>query len=73
VKTPVFMLAAMVPVAAHAQRADENATVSADDAFGTIIGSESVGIYVSGTVRGFSAYDAGNARIEGLYYDELAE
>lgn len=69
-KLKLILLAAILPAAAHAQRADENATISADDAFGTSIGNESVGIYASGTVRGFSAYDAGNARIEGLYFDE---
>ncbi len=62
--------AAVISAPASAQRADENAAESADDAFGTSIGSESVGIYASGIVRGFSAYDAGNARIEGLYFDE---
>ncbi|NJM51718.1 MAG: TonB-dependent receptor [Sphingomonadales bacterium] len=57
-------------VPAYAQRADENATTSAEDGFGSSVGNESVGIYASGTVRGFSAYDAGNARIEGLYFNE---
>lgn len=64
----VLTVAATTP--AHAQRADENVTTSADDGFGASIGSESVGIYATGNVRGFSAFDAGNARIEGLYFDE---
>jgi iron complex outermembrane recepter protein len=55
---------------AWAQRAAENVTTGAEDGFGSSIGSESVGIYADGEVRGFSAYEAGNARIEGLYYDE---
>ena len=43
---------------------------SAEDAFGTTIGNESVGIYTSGSARGFSPSQAGNVRIEGLYYDQ---
>lgn len=54
---------------AFAQRADENAVREAEDGFGKSVGNESVGIYASGDVRGFSANDAGNARIEGLYFD----
>lgn len=66
-----LLLSAGFATPAHAQRADENVTTSADDAFGASIGSEAVGIYASGNVRGFSAFDAGNARIEGLYFDEV--
>lgn len=66
-----LMLAASLAAPAYAQRADENVTTSADDGFGASIGSESVGIYATGNVRGFSAFDAGNARIEGLYFDEV--
>jgi iron complex outermembrane recepter protein len=60
----------LLPTPLHAQRADENATTAAEDGFGKSVGNESVGIYANGEVRGFSAYAAGNARIEGLYYDE---
>lgn len=65
------MLMAVATAPAYAQRADENVTTSADDGFGASIGNESVGIYATGNVRGFSAFDAGNARIEGLYFDEV--
>lgn len=58
------------PAVAHAQRADENATTAAEDGFGKSVGNESVGVYANGQVRGFSAFDAGNARIEGIYYNE---
>lgn len=61
---------ALISADAHAQRANENAATAADDGFGKSVGSESVGIYANGEVRGFSASDAGNARIEGLYYNE---
>ncbi|HEV7290546.1 TonB-dependent receptor domain-containing protein [Sphingomonas sp.] len=55
---------------AQAQRADENAVLEAEDGFGKSVGNESIGIYASGEVRGFSATAAGNNRIEGLYFDE---
>lgn len=55
---------------ALAQRADENAVVQADDAFGKSVGDETVGLYGGSDVRGFSAFDAGNVRIEGLYFDQ---
>lgn len=60
----------LAPDQALAQRVDENATTSAEDGFGKSVGNESVGIYANGEVRGFSAYAAGNARIEGLYFNE---
>jgi hypothetical protein len=64
------LLATCAFAPAYAQRADENATTAAEDGFGKSVGNESVGVYANGQVRGFSAYDAGNARIEGLYYNE---
>jgi iron complex outermembrane receptor protein len=62
--------AALAPMHAHAQRADENAVTAADDAFGTKVGSQSIGLYDSEHVRGFSPRAAGNLRIEGLYFDQ---
>jgi iron complex outermembrane receptor protein len=62
--------AALAPMHARAQRADENAVTAADDAFGTTIGSQSIGLYDSEHVRGFSPRAAGNLRIEGLYFDQ---
>lgn len=58
---------------AFAQRTQDNAAREAQDGFGKSVGNESVGIYASGEVRGFSAADAGNNRIEGLYFDEQGE
>jgi iron complex outermembrane receptor protein len=69
--TIAFALAA-APAAALAQRADDNATTSAEDAFGTSIGGEQIGIYNPGYVRGFSAQEAGNIRLDGLYIDQQA-
>lgn len=50
-------------------RSSENAILQADDAFGFSVGRESLGLYSSSNVRGFSPLDAGNVRIEGLYFD----
>jgi iron complex outermembrane receptor protein len=55
-----------------AQRAGENAVAAAEDAFGTSIGSESIGLYSPTSARGFSPSDAGNVRIDGLYFDQQA-
>jgi iron complex outermembrane recepter protein len=58
------------PGAAFAQRTDDNATTQSEDAFGTSVGGEAVGIYSPFNVRGFSPQEAGNIRIEGLYFDQ---
>ncbi|HEX8644280.1 MAG TPA: TonB-dependent receptor [Allosphingosinicella sp.] len=54
---------------AVAQRANENAVRQAGDAFGTSVGNERVGIYNPFMARGFSPVQAGNVRLEGLYFD----
>ena len=54
---------------ALAQRANENALASAQDAFGTTVGNETVGLYTARDVRGFDPVQAGNVRLEGLYFD----
>lgn len=51
-------------------RSDENAVTQAEDAFGFSVGRESLGIYSSTNVRGFSPVAAGNLRIDGLYFDQ---
>lgn len=67
--------------AAHAQayddntqpgagRASENVIALAEDAFGASVGNETIGLYSTASVRGFSPIDAGNVRIEGLYFDQ---
>jgi len=61
---------AVTPDAAQAQRADENAVSAAEDAFGTRVGNENVGLYSATSARGFNPQLAGNMRIEGLYYDQ---
>jgi iron complex outermembrane recepter protein len=70
------LIAALLSLAtqpALAQRTDDNATQKSDDAFGRSVGNESIGIYDDGEVRGFSPIDAGNVRIEGLYFDRLSD
>jgi len=54
---------------AYAQHTGDNAVTSAEDAFGTVVGREDIGIYSDSNVRGFSPGAAGNFRIEGLYFD----
>ncbi len=66
----IAVMALLYSVPAHAQRTDENAVTVAEDAFGTVVGHESIGIYDDGNVRGFSPQIAGNLRIEGLYFDQ---
>lgn len=53
---------------ALAQRVDDNAATSAGDAFGQAIGNERIGLYTVDDIRGFNPVDAGNTRIEGLYF-----
>src|SRR5688572_27389819 len=66
----IWLLACVVIAAnANAQRAGDNAVRAADDAFGTSIGNESIGLYSTSQVRGFSPVSAGNVRIEGLFMD----
>ena len=63
------LLAAPQPVLA--QRTQENAVASSDDAFGTQVGQEVTGIYTDADTRGFSPTKAGNIRIDGIYYDPV--
>ena len=60
----------LVSSGARAQRASENPTAAAADAFGTRVGNENIGLYNSNNARGFSPAQAGNERIEGLYFDQ---
>ncbi len=67
VSLTAILLASATP--ALAQRANENAVASAQDAFGTSVGNERVGLYFPQSARGFSPIQAGNVRINGLYFD----
>ena len=68
----VLLLAglSLVSTAAFAQnRTGDNAITQAEDAFGFSVGRESIGIYTATQARGFSPTQAGNVRIDGLYFD----
>ncbi len=58
--------------AALAQRANENAVTAAEDAFGTRLAGDNVGLYNPNNARGFNPAQAGNNRMEGLYWDQQA-
>ena len=58
------------PFPAAAQRADQNAVTAAEDAFGTSNGYQQIGLYSLNDARGFNPQQAGNLRIEGLYFDQ---
>lgn len=68
---PCLLLAGAcgMPVPAWAQLADNNAVRQAEDGFGSSVGNEEIGIYNVGSARGFSPLDAGNVRLDGLYFD----
>lgn len=70
--TSALLVAAMAATPAMAQRTDENAVKSAEDAFGVTVGHESLGIYSADNIRGFSPGVAGNFRMEGMYFDVQA-
>lgn len=68
--TLALLGAASLSAPALAQRTDDNAVSSAEDAFGKSVGDEQIGLYNPGLVRGFSPEAAGNLRIEGMYFDQ---
>ena len=69
--TWLFVLASASAVpCVHAQRANENAVTAASDAFGTAVGTQSIGLYSPTNARGFNPTQAENIRIEGLYFDQ---
>ena len=57
---------------AIAQRTQENAVAEAEDAFGTAVGTEVIGLYAPTTARSFNPSQAVNLRIDGLYFDQAA-
>ena len=61
--------ALLFAVPASAQRAQDNAVIAASDAFGTVVGNQTIGLYSPTNARGFNPTQAENVRIEGLYFD----
>ena len=73
---PLILALALLALAfatgpAQAQRSSEDAVAQAEDAFGTTVGRESIGLYSPMSARGFSPVQAGNLRIDGLYFDQV--
>lgn len=70
-RAPVFlgMIAAVLPAIAQVQ---DDVAGSADDAFGSRIGQESIGLYSESMVRGFDLQQAGNYRIGDAYFVRAA-
>ena len=69
--TAACAVLALLPHAAWAQRASDNVTTQSNDAFGHSVGNEKSGLYTTDDVRGFNPVDAGNVRLEGLYFDQV--
>lgn len=69
----IFLPLLVAATPALAQRTANNAVTSADDAFGRAVGTEKIGIYSTEEVRGFNPVEAGNVRIEGLYFDQQSQ
>jgi iron complex outermembrane receptor protein len=69
----LILILLALPLCARAQRADDNAVESSEDAFGKSVGNENIGLYNPFEVRGFSAVDAGNVRLDGLYFDRQTD
>jgi iron complex outermembrane receptor protein len=70
----VGVLACAAPISTTmAQHAADNPILSAEDAFGLTVGLESTGLYNPVLIRGFNPQTAGNARIDGLYFDQQGQ
>ena len=66
----VVLALGLISGQALAQRTGENAVAAASDAFGSVVGNEVIGLYTSASARGFNPSQAGNLRINGLYFDQ---
>jgi iron complex outermembrane receptor protein len=60
----------LIALPAGAQRAQDNAVTAASDAFGTVVGNQTIGLYSPTNARGFNPTQAQNVRIQGLYFDQ---
>lgn len=68
----VAVLCGVYAARASGQRADQNAVTAAEDAFGTQTGNQSIGLYSLNDARGFNPQQAGNLRLEGLYFNQTS-
>jgi iron complex outermembrane receptor protein len=67
--TAALALAGLVAAGAAAEPVQENAVTAAEDAFGLAVGNQAIGLYSLSEARGFNPQQAGNLRLEGLYFD----
>jgi len=67
--TLVFLMAGLCAGPLYGQRVNDNVITEAEDAFGSSVAGENLGVYDADRVRGFSPTKAGNLRLEGLYID----
>lgn len=65
----VFLTAGVFAGPLYGQRVNDNVITEAEDAFGSSVAGENLGVYDADRVRGFSPTKAGNLRLEGLYID----
>ena len=68
----VWAALGLITGGAFSQTTDVNVMGIAEDAFGTKVGNDNVGLYGPTSARGFNPQSAGNVRIEGLYFDQQA-
>ncbi len=69
-RTISYMLLLLGSMPAVAQQTANNVVTQSEDAFGRTVGNERIGIYSQDEVRGFNPSEAGNTRLEGLYFDQ---
>lgn len=67
----VALALALLASPALAQRTEENVNTQSNDAFGRSVGNDRSGLYNTIEVRGFNPSEAGNVRLQGLYFDLL--
>jgi iron complex outermembrane recepter protein len=60
----VTWCALVIATPGETQRANDNAVTAAEDAIGSSVGNETIGLYSPSQVRGISPVIAGNVRLE---------
>jgi len=61
------------PIVWGESRTQTDVVSTAEDAFGIVLGPESLGLYNAANVRGFNPLAAGNVRLDGLYFDQQGQ
>lgn len=74
ISTVAVLAAILTPTPAKAgEPVGDNVVRQAADAFGLRVGTESIGLYDAGNVRGFDPSSAGNVRLEGLFISQMGD